>query len=500
MKKDCECETHCGDVATDRMRYFTGRYMTARDFRDEQAYHLTHRYLHNRMLHGWGVGCGLHVHPHPDPDCQGSHVLVDCGMAIDCCGREIVVPRAIVPPPIVWTHHPAHEPPPSAPPPPPHGYQPPPQDEKPPDEPQRPDHDRDHRRCWLLCLEYCEEEIEVVPVLYSEHSCDAPRSEHGRVRDSYKFKWHPIRIDELPKFHWKTPGGGCVDRDDRTDEGGNGHDHPKPHDEKKPDEAPKPYEPAKSSDAAKPYEEPKGSAGANDHEAHRRPYRPCPDDDCDQPGGHHHRCCLDPYCPPDHCVPLALVCVRPGHAIAAEDIQTIGRPTLRAPQHELTHVCGINWMHGGVVARRHLERHLRRLEIRFDRRLQKSDAQPGDCGPFGVNPCTFVVQFGGGYEDLDFVTYSEPPHVEHDCVAVFTIDPRSHKGHHDLPYAYLEHHTVFITLKCNFIRDCHGDPVDGDHLNGILPSGDGIRGGTFESWFRVVPDHEWDRYQQEQRV
>ena len=38
------------------------------------------------------------------------------------------------------------------------------------------------------------------------------------------------------------------------------------------------------------------------------------------------------------------------------------------------------------------------------------------------------------------------------------------------------------------------------YRNGILPSGDGIRGGTFESWFRVVPDHEWDRYQQEQRV
>ena len=48
-------ETGCLDLATDRMRYFTGRYMTARDFRDEQNYHLTHRHLHSRILHGWGV-------------------------------------------------------------------------------------------------------------------------------------------------------------------------------------------------------------------------------------------------------------------------------------------------------------------------------------------------------------------------------------------------------------------------------------------------------------
>jgi hypothetical protein len=54
---------------------------------------------------------------------------------------------------------------------------------------------------------------------------------------------------------------------------------------------------------------------------------------------------------------------------------------------------------------------------------------------------------------------------------------------------------VYITLKCDFLLDCHGVAVDGNHLGGVLPSGDGVPGGTFESWFRVVPDHEYPEYE-----
>ena len=51
---------------------------------------------------------------------------------------------------------------------------------------------------------------------------------------------------------------------------------------------------------------------------------------------------------------------------------------------------------------------------------------------------------------------------------------------------------VHVTLKCDFIVDCLGNPVDGDHLRGRLPSGDGVAGGIFESWFRVVKDSDYD--------
>jgi hypothetical protein len=50
-----------------------------------------------------------------------------------------------------------------------------------------------------------------------------------------------------------------------------------------------------------------------------------------------------------------------------------------------------------------------------------------------------------------------------------------------------------VTLRCDFILDCHGNPVDGTHLRGRLPTGNGTMGGNFESWFRVVSDEDFER-------
>jgi hypothetical protein len=453
MDKKKECGDHCGEIANQRMLYFPGRYMSARDFTDEQKYFLSRRYLHNRILHGWGLVCGVHVHPHPAEACRKDHVKVDCGIGLDCCGHELVVPAPVVPPAILWSGRPGDAPPSPAPGPPPAPFasmasasaSPEPSSTAPPQaSPAHPDvvshTPADDKWYPLLCLEYCETEIECVPVLYSERNCDKERREFSRAQEGYKFCWHWVRECDLAKYHWKYRGG-CPEPKSRPD---------------------------------------------------GRP-EPCPDDDCYEEHKEPTRCCLDPDCPPDHCLPIAWIRADGSTAITADQIVTLGRPTLRPPAASLTHICSINWPHGGVVSRHHMEHHLRRLEIRFDRRLRKSRAELGLSGPHGVNPATFVVQFGGGYEDLDFVTYTEPPHVEHGCVAAFTIDPRSQRHHHDLPFAYLENQTVFISLKCDFILDCHQVAVDGNHLGGILPSGDGVPGGTFESWFHVVPDHEWER-------
>ena len=80
-------------VRTTRLRWFTGRFITARDLTDEQEYHLDRHRLHNRLLHGWGVVCGLEVHPHDKADCAHEWVWVDPGIAIDCRGREIILPH-----------------------------------------------------------------------------------------------------------------------------------------------------------------------------------------------------------------------------------------------------------------------------------------------------------------------------------------------------------------------------------------------------------------------
>src|SRR5215207_8130366 len=88
--EDCESGATCGQVYNLRNRYFTGKYLTARDFQDEQRFFQSRRHLHNRLLHGWGVVCGLQIERHPNPDCV-DWVVVKPGIALDCCGREIIL-------------------------------------------------------------------------------------------------------------------------------------------------------------------------------------------------------------------------------------------------------------------------------------------------------------------------------------------------------------------------------------------------------------------------
>ncbi len=124
----------------ERVKYFYGQLLGVREFQSEQSYFFEKHRLHNRYLHGYGVICGLEVEPcsshdpcgeppKPEPTepppkgdpRQGEpaqheqgkaptnalvrqHVLgplempkslciqVDCGIALDCQGNEIVVP------------------------------------------------------------------------------------------------------------------------------------------------------------------------------------------------------------------------------------------------------------------------------------------------------------------------------------------------------------------------------------------------------------------------
>lgn len=45
-----------------------------------------------------------------------------------------------------------------------------------------------------------------------------------------------------------------------------------------------------------------------------------------------------------------------------------------------------------------------------------------------------------------------------------------------------------VIVKCDFLVDSEGRPVDGNHLNGKLPTGNQVRGGDFESWFILKRD------------
>lgn len=76
----------------ERNNYFYGKLLTASDFKAEQRYFVEKLRLANRLLHGFGVVCGLKVLKGMLED---SKIRITEGVAIDCCGREIVVPEFV---------------------------------------------------------------------------------------------------------------------------------------------------------------------------------------------------------------------------------------------------------------------------------------------------------------------------------------------------------------------------------------------------------------------
>jgi hypothetical protein len=218
--------------------------------------------------------------------------------------------------------------------------------------------------------------------------------------------------------------------------------------------------------------------------------------DCDAPLPGPVGTCLEPNCPCGEVVPLALIVPdhpndegrRPhqhhhhgGEHRCGFRIDHDGRTELPPPASFLTRIVRVNWPHGGEVTLSELRDRLgAKLTIDFDRPIK-----PSSNDGVGVNPFTFLVSYGGAQRDVEFLPSDPDPTLEADGRrAVYRIAP-SMLRHRD----NIAGNVVFITLKCDFVLDCHGHPVDGDHIGGRLPSGNGSPGGAFESWFRVVGDH-----------
>jgi hypothetical protein len=374
----------CDDVPVERMRWFTGRFMTARDLTDEQRYLVGRRWLLNRVLHGEGVACGLEVRRDERPECATTTVWLEPGIALDCRGRELI---SLCRQCVTW---PATAEP---------GCDPPPREER------------------LLVIRYRERAIDPQYALLDD--CAAPGTKQPtRVREEVEWKlatreelWH-CWPQERPRVH-----------DDCDDQDGGPCDH----------------------------------------------------------GG-----CVEPHCRCGGWVPLVLLTRHDGSEIRVSEPLS-GR--LPAAGY-LTKIARVSWEHGGELELDQLiERH-GRLEVDFDRPLLAAD---GDAR--GINSFTFRVEFGGLDRIMELMPSAEDsPAVEDRTRAVFTIarelwDPehrdqrqRDRRGQYR---ASLRGAYVVVTLLCDFILDCHGNPVDGDHLGGRLPSGNGTPGGVFRSWFAV---------------
>jgi hypothetical protein len=85
----------CGLHVPQRNAYFDGKMLTARDLTAEQTYHNGLRHLGHSLLHGMGTVCGLNVLSHPQDGCKATHVVLTKGMALSCCGQEIIVPQDV---------------------------------------------------------------------------------------------------------------------------------------------------------------------------------------------------------------------------------------------------------------------------------------------------------------------------------------------------------------------------------------------------------------------
>jgi DNA-binding beta-propeller fold protein YncE len=88
----------CGIQTFQRNTFFNGKLLTERDLNAEQAYLVGKDRLHNSLLHGMGTVCGLKVVAHPNPECRDQFVVLEPGVALDCCGREIIVTQKVLVP------------------------------------------------------------------------------------------------------------------------------------------------------------------------------------------------------------------------------------------------------------------------------------------------------------------------------------------------------------------------------------------------------------------
>ena len=375
----------CGSIALERNLFFTGKLMTARDFRDETAYLRSRIHLHNRLFVGEGVVCGLDIIEHDLPECRSRWVIVRAGLAIDCCGREVVLPEDVR---LRIVQDDAAE-------------------------------GTTEERELVVCIRYREQEIECVPVLDDSCACTNPGLHPSRVREVGELCVLPLD-DSYPEGCWPKPP---------TETGCRGCDDP------------------------------------DEHEAG----------------------CLEADCPCGGCVPIGRVVVRRCEPIEIGEDQPPG--PIRAGA-SLTHVADYTWTHGGELELSQLAGGLNgELRVRFDRKLLPADSAESGTG---INLATFVVQYAQAQADLEYLEPAEgyPRLDETGCEAIFRLpDERLSRRRR----ASLTPGTrVLVTLRCDFLLDCRGQPVDGNHLGGRVPTGDGVPGGTFESWFTLVDDGgEW---------
>lgn len=180
---DCCCE-ECEPTTPVRNNYFTGKLLVERDFTDEQFYFREKIRQHHQRLHGVGVVCGLQIVEHPNPACRDRMVVLQPGLAIDCCGHDILVIDEEV---LVLEDFPAFKALKDA-----------------------GDDRKDHR--LEFCIKYRECPTEEIPVLFDECGCDDTQCAPNRILESFEIDLRvdaklPDKMVHAPALAWKDTLG-----------------------------------------------------------------------------------------------------------------------------------------------------------------------------------------------------------------------------------------------------------------------------------------------------
>ena len=287
----------------------------------------------------------------------------------------------------------------------------------------------------MLTLRYCPQGVELVPALYSDTTCDPNLTVASRVRESVRAKFESY--DDFTTHHpdcWRE----C------------------------------------------------------DCEAVARELNKCCDDEPGQVPW-----CVESSCPCGEVVPLARVDLGKDPATDPLLIDLDGRPTVSDRcQPRLTRITNVEgWVHGSCVPFRTLFQKNGRLldyvplTVNFTRKICPESVYAGT----GIGRQTFVVRYENAGEGVSGLLRSprSPVLLENQQSAAYFLEKKAlrevllgmkgEKVHHRI----IKHCTLRVTLACDFLIDCHGQAVDGNFLRAGFDTGDGIPGGTFESWFEV---------------
>jgi hypothetical protein len=514
---------NCDIPAFCRNHYYRGKLLTEREFADEQSYFLDKLRLHKLALHGWGVVCGLQVKPHRY--CPELRLVIEEGLAIDSCGREIrVLKDASIDLPQA------------------------------PTKPEPPCEDDERRRASAYRHRDAEKrESREERAEREEHWNDEEREERGEERGERREEREERREEREERREEREERR--EEREERRErhgeygehEGREEHrEHREKHeeheerrerreredDEEDEEERCEPQLPAKtlylciayteceSEFSPAPFDECGCNAGSS-----LKPNRICEGyrlelydskpsfwdeavgeecevEDCRQlykEAGEH---CRKPggSC----CVPLAVIMdVVPGEKVTEKQIRMHGHrrqlastETLdrvvrcileKLPAEKLTRIDDTNWEHGQRYLCREFmsefigsHEHPRGFRISFDKKVN-ADA---------IDQRSFQALVVFRPEDG-----AQPRHMEIAPAIVHKEDGETRWCRLSIDPVYarnrldMREFDLFLTLRCDVVTDIHGLAVDGNFIAHRFPTGDNVQGGTFESWIRVRPRH-----------